>query len=175
MSCLFFNGLNSSKFTDYLHKFYIIGERYKVQQAAHNSPKNASTYSAQRPKATGCVEIDFYSLTRGSDLGSLHVKCCFLAQQRRRKYAESLPHILQPHIVGLLHRGYSRCLCTGDCALNSDSIRATLVSGKVPGTGPAETIELSASRRRGFPGMLRHCHRACMQNSLVCRSLVLLG
>jgi hypothetical protein len=41
--------------------------------------------------------------------------------------------------------------------------------------GPAETIELSASRCPGFPVMLKHCHRACMQNSLVCGSLVRLG
>jgi hypothetical protein len=126
---------------------------------------------------TGCVEIVFYSLIHGPNLDSRHVKCGLLAQHRCHKYAESLPQILQLHSGPSSQRlaDFLRHLApsTGDCALNSDSIRATLVSGEVP--GPAETIELSASRAQGFPGMLRHCHRTCMQNSLVCRSLVRLG
>jgi hypothetical protein len=116
---------------------------YKVQQAAHDSPKNAATYSAQRPEATGCVEIVYCSLTRGSNLDSRHVKCCLLAQLRRLNTQNRSP-IFSSHEVGLLQRlaDFLRHLAppTGDCVVNSDSIHATLVSG------PAETIELSAPR-----------------------------
>ncbi len=111
----------------------------KVQQAVHDNPKNAPTYSTQRPQATGCVEIVFYSLIRGSNLDSRHVKCGLLAQHRCRKYAESHPHILQLHSGPSSQRlaDFLRHLAPsiGDCAVNSDSIRATLVSGEVPGTG----------------------------------------
>jgi hypothetical protein len=129
----------------------------------HDSPKSA--YSAQRPGTTGCVEIVFYSLTRGSYLDSRHGKCGLLAQQRRRKYAESPPHILQqrsrPSSQRLADFLRHQAPSSGDCAVNSDSISALLFLRR--SLGPAETIELSASRGRGFPVMLRHCHRACMQ------------
>ncbi len=126
------NHLNSSKIE-------IIGKWYEVQQ---DSPKNASTYSAQRLEATGCdrcVEIVFYSILWGSNSDSIHVKCGLLAQQPHRKCAESLPHILLPRSGHSLQkqtdllRGLAHS--TGDCAVNSDSIRATLVSAEVPGTG----------------------------------------
>ncbi len=57
-----------------------------------------STYSAQRDESAGCIdsEVIFCSLTRGSNSDSRHVKGGLLAQQRRRKYAGSLPRILQP-------------------------------------------------------------------------------
>jgi hypothetical protein len=129
-----------------------------------------------------CINV-FYSLTaltRGSYLDSRHGKGGLLAQQRRRKYtdvAESRTHILQQRSRPSSQRlaDFLRHLApsSGDCAVTSNSISATLVSVEVP--GPAEPIELSASRGRGFPVMPRHCHRACMQNSLVCGSLVQLG
>ena len=110
-----------------------------IKGAVHDSPKNASTYSAQRPEATGCVEIVFYSLTRGSNLDFRHMKCCLLAQQRRRKYAGSLPHVLQPRSGPSSQRlaDFLRDLApsSGDCAVNSDSIRETKISAEVPGTG----------------------------------------
>ncbi len=103
---------------------------------------NRVTYSAQRLEATGCVEIVFYSLIWGSNMDSRHVKslkCGLLAEHRRRKYAESHPHIVQPHSGPSSQRlaDFLRhpAPSTGDYAVNSDSIRATLVSGEVPRTG----------------------------------------
>ena len=60
------------------------------------------------------------------------------ASQRRRKYAELLPHILQQRSGPASQRlaDFLRHLApsSGDCAVNSDSIRATLISVEVPGT-----------------------------------------
>jgi hypothetical protein len=136
--------LNSSKFE-------IIGKWFKVQQAALESPKKASTYSAQRLEAIGCVEIVFYGLIRRSSNSptpvwdSGHVKCCLLAQQWRCKYAESLPHILRPRSGPSIERlaDFLRHPppSTGDCAVKSVSIRAALLSAEVPGTGRNYRIE----------------------------------
>ncbi len=134
---------------------------------------NRQFMTIQQTCPHSCVEIVFYSLTRWSNLDSRHMKCGLLAQQRRRKYAESLPHILQPRSGPSSQRlaDFLRHLApsSGDCAVNSDSIRATLVSAE----GSWDRLKLSNRAPLGV--MLRHCHRACMQNSLGCGSLVRLG
>ncbi len=87
--------------------------------------------------------------------------------------------IFYSHEVGLLHKGWP--ISWGTWHPPPVTVLWTLTPFvqllfRRRSLGPAETIELGASRRRGFPGMLRHCHRACIQNSsLVCGSLVRLG
>jgi hypothetical protein len=76
---------------------------------------------------------------RVSRLTQLLLRLALLAQQRRRQYVVSLPHILQPQSGPSSQRlaDFLRDLSpsSGDCAVNSDSIRATLVSAEVPETG----------------------------------------
>ncbi len=149
----------------------------KVQQAVHDSPKNTSTYSAQRPEATGCVGIVFYSLTRDL-LWTLDTWSAASWPNSDAVNTQSHCPIFSSHEVGLLHRELPISWETWQPPAVTVRWTRTL-SGQLwfqrRSLGPAETIKLSASRGRGFPGMLRHCHTDCMQNILVCGSLVRLG
>ncbi len=92
------------------------------------------------------------------------------------KYAESLPHILRAFFTEarrFLEAPWHPPLLTVLWTLTP--FMQLLFQAR--SLWPAETtsIELSASRGRGFPGMLRHCHRACIQKFLVCGNLVRLG
>jgi hypothetical protein len=131
-------------------------------------------HSAPRPQAA--LKLSSTASPGGPIWDSRHVKCGLLAQQRGRKYAESLPHILRPRSRPFLQRlaDLFRHLApsTGDCEVNSDSIQLLFRQRSL---GPAGTIELSASSGRGFPSMLRHCHRACVQKFLVYGNLKVEG
>ncbi len=102
--------------------------------------KKASTYSAQRPEATVCA-----ASPGNPSWDSRHVKCCLFAQQRRRKYARSLPHILRPRSGPPWQRvaNFFRHLehSTGKCVVYSDPIHATHVVVKVPGTYRIERLQ----------------------------------
>jgi hypothetical protein len=102
-------------------------------------------------------------------------KCGLLDQRRRRKYAESLPYILQPRNLLASQRVADFLRHRPSVTVQWTLIPFVQLLFQWWSLGHAETIKLSTSRSRDFSGMLRHCHRACMQRILSLRKPGLAG
>ncbi len=134
-------------------------------------PKKVSTYSAQRPEATCCVEIVFYSLNQGVIWNSRHVKCCLFAQRGGPEYAGWYSPYSPATKCAFLTSGcrFLDALSTGNCAPVS-GVHCPLaplngpIHAKLVVPGSLVQAEACCARGRCLPGMLRYRHHTAIES-----------